>query len=282
MRKREIPEHAAIPQSDFGIYAKTLCAGTPDRVVDYVHRDNYCVFGFIESGRCRVNVDFNEMELRGGELFCVMPRQVHFAADAGDARASLLLVDEALIAPSVGRLLAEYALMPAPLRAAEGQCRELKSLFSMILGRVEEAGDGLSKSLLQHLACAVVGMIAGIVAKREPCWAVNGRHLEIVLALRALLAAQERISRDISGYAERLCLSATYLNEAVRSVTGMSAGRYVQHEIVLQAKRMLVYTPLSVKQIAERLGMDDPAGFTRMFTRAAAMSPTAFRRKYLE
>lgn len=61
----------------------------------------------------------------------------------------------------------------------------------------------------------------------------------------------------------------------------MSTSDYIKNEAVLLAKRMLVHTDLSVREIADRLGIDDYAYFTRLFTRTAGVTPTAFRLRYL-
>ena len=73
-----------------------------------------------------------------------------------------------------------------------------------------------------------------------------------------------------------------YLNEAVKEVTGTSATLYIRNELILQAKRLLVYTGLAVKEVSDRLGIDDYAYFTRMFTQTTGISPTTFRQKNLE
>jgi YesN/AraC family two-component response regulator len=75
-------------------------------------------------------------------------------------------------------------------------------------------------------------------------------------------------------------LSSYYLNEAIKKTTGLSVGDYIRNEIVLQAKRLLFYTNLSVKEIASSLGYDDYAYFTRLFTKSAGVSPTQFKAHY--
>ena len=45
---------------------------------------------------------------------------------------------------------------------------------------------------------------------------------------------------------------------------------------------MLLYTSLNIKEIAINLGFDDYAYFTRLFTKVTGLSPTSYRKKYLE
>ena len=51
----------------------------------------------------------------------------------------------------------------------------------------------------------------------------------------------------------------------------------VHARIVLEAKRQLRYTSVAVSEIAYALGFDDPAYFTRFFSRRTGLSPRAFR-----
>ena len=79
-------------------------------------------------------------------------------------------------------------------------------------------------------------------------------------------------------YAGRLNISTVYLNEIANSVTGQSASEYIKNEIVLLAKRELYYTSDSIKEISSRLGFDDNAYFSRLFTETVGVSPNIFRK----
>lgn len=50
---------------------------------------------------------------------------------------------------------------------------------------------------------------------------------------------------------------------------------------MLEAKRLLVHTAMSAKEIAYELGYEDPAYFSRLFQIKSGESPSAFRTKYL-
>ena len=49
--------------------------------------------------------------------------------------------------------------------------------------------------------------------------------------------------------------------------------------IILEAKRQLIYSDDSVKEIAFDLGFNDPAYFTRFFTKATTFSPLNFKKQ---
>ena len=53
-----IPTHKAVQQSDFGIFAKEVSPFSPNRTINYVHRDDYYILGVVKSGTCHVSIDF--------------------------------------------------------------------------------------------------------------------------------------------------------------------------------------------------------------------------------
>jgi AraC family transcriptional activator of pobA len=77
-----------------------------------------------------------------------------------------------------------------------------------------------------------------------------------------------------------LHVSPAYLNECVKTTTGHSVSYWIQQQIILEAKRLLGYSDLSIKEIASGLGYDDYAYFTRLFTKAGGCTPARFRKKY--
>ncbi len=80
-----------------------------------------------------------------------------------------------------------------------------------------------------------------------------------------------------SEYAEKLNISRGYLTEAVREVTGKPAQHWIHQEILIEAKRLLAFTHLTIKQIAYELGYDDHTYFSRLFSKLEDESPSEFR-----
>lgn len=278
----DIPIHKVLRQSDFGIYAKKVSPFLPKQPVSYAHRDDYYIFGIVDSGTCCVNIDFKDYCLSESEIICTQPGQVHRIADTGNATAFLLFIDGVFIDGLTRQILAEYSLSLAPFKMNDIQYSELQQLFAMILRRIDEGERNELKQILQSLSCAAVGIITDVIQKAIRQQPKNKRHIEIILAFKELLSKEKQISRSISYYAELLHLSPVYLNEVIKDIAGVSVGKYIQNELILRAKRMLVYTSRTIKEISLDLGIDNYAYFTRLFTKATGVSPTLYRKKYLE
>jgi AraC family transcriptional activator of pobA len=80
--------------------------------------------------------------------------------------------------------------------------------------------------------------------------------------------------------AERLHLSASYLSDMLRSLTGQNAQQHIHHQLVEKAKEKLSTSSLSVSEIAYQLGFDYPQSFSRLFKTKTNLSPLAFRQSF--
>jgi AraC family transcriptional activator of pobA len=280
--KKNIPLHQAVRQTTGGVFIKEVSPAANIPPVTYAHRDDYYIFGMIRKGTCRISIDFCEREAYADEIICVRPGQVHQILESGDAQAFLLFVDSALVDTDSACILSEYALFPFSFQPDAVIRQEFLQLFDMIRRHQDiSVSPVISSAVVRNLAGALVGIVTSALQVQMSGSRHSRRQVEIMLAFQNLLAGSATLNRDISYYAGCLHLSAVYLNEVVRKLTGVSVGRYLQNELMLRARRMLIYTTLTVKEIGQKLGVEDPSYFTRMFVRSVGMSPTAFRRKYL-
>ena len=84
---------------------------------------------------------------------------------------------------------------------------------------------------------------------------------------------------SVTEYAERLGISPKSLTKHFQKIRAQKPSDFIKNRIILEAKRKLVYTDFSVKEIAFDLGFNDPAYFTRFFTKATDSSPLQFKKE---
>lgn len=92
-----------------------------------------------------------------------------------------------------------------------------------------------------------------------------------------LIERHYRQHLPLDHYAKQLGISTPHLNAICRQSAQRSALQLVHERLLLEAKRNLIYTAMSVTDIANSLGFSEPAYFTRFFKRATALSPQQFR-----
>lgn len=93
-----------------------------------------------------------------------------------------------------------------------------------------------------------------------------------------VLTQHFREHRDVGFYAEKACLSTKHFSAVVKKETGHTAAYWIHRHVIVEAKMLLhVRRDLSVQAIADMLGFEEQAAFSRYFRRETGMSPTEFR-----
>jgi AraC family transcriptional activator of pobA len=100
------------------------------------------------------------------------------------------------------------------------------------------------------------------------------RHVE---RFRDMVDVDFRARRPLDDYARRLGVTPTHLRRLCRARLGATPLAVLNRRIVLEAKRLLAFSSLGVKEIAEQVGFADPAYFSRFFQRETGLTPSAFR-----
>lgn len=85
---------------------------------------------------------------------------------------------------------------------------------------------------------------------------------------------------SVTDYAERLGVSPKSITKHFQKIGTQKPSDFIKNRIILEAKRKLIYSDASVKEIAFDLGFNDPAYFTRFFTKATSFSPLNFKKQH--
>ncbi|WP_306619403.1 helix-turn-helix domain-containing protein [Chryseobacterium ginsenosidimutans] len=100
---------------------------------------------------------------------------------------------------------------------------------------------------------------------------------EIVENFSTLVDQHYKNLKTTSKYAEKLNLTANYLNVLVKEKLDMSASQVIKNRVILEAERLLLHSTLSVTEISYELGFDDNSHFGKYFKSATKYSPNQYR-----
>lgn len=279
----KIPLHKIAEVADGKIaFSRHTSEGRNMPGVDYAHRDDYYIFISVESGRAKVLIDFEEHEITENEIFCILPGQVHSPIDKTPTiEGSFLAVDSLLVRNEYKETFEQLYLKRNKIKLSQDTTTDLKHTFSIINRRLKSNEQLAEQHILYDFISSYIGIFAEAYQK-EQAIPTNNQPAIIVFRYKSLLCENYKTLKRPSQYAEKLNITSAYLNECVKKITGLTASDWIQNEISLQAKRLLFYTNLNIKEIALQLGYEDWAYFTRLFTKTAKLSPTQFRKEYLK
>ena len=103
------------------------------------------------------------------------------------------------------------------------------------------------------------------------------RQAALVARLRERIDQRFRLREPVSAHARALGVSLTALRQACARVANSSPAQMLDDRALLEARRMLLYSQLSVTDIAYAVGFEDPAYFSRFFTRHVGQPPRSWR-----
>jgi AraC-like DNA-binding protein len=84
-------------------------------------------------------------------------------------------------------------------------------------------------------------------------------------------------TRRVEDYARSLGYSPRTLSRATIAATGLGAKEFIDHRVILEAKRLLAHSDRSAARIADHLGFADAANFAKYFHQRTGTTPIAFR-----
>ena len=122
----------------------------------------------------------------------------------------------------------------------------------------------------------------------DKCYRYFGKHKieggtrqdEIFKSFVSLVHEHCASQREVSFYADKLCISTKYLTGICKAVTGDSAKKIIDDFAILEIKVLLQSTELTVQEIADRLVFHDQSYLGRYFKRHEGMSPKEYQSKY--
>lgn len=229
----------------------------------------------VARGGGQVTIEGHHHRLRPGDLVNLPTGQVHgFSFRPGTDGFVVTFVSEFLdqaLVPSEG--LARVLVKPGMLRSTPRMRKVVTDIF------VEYGARHYARAhILRALSATLLGHVARAFAAERGA-AAPARGADLVKRFEDLLDAHFLEHWPVARYAEALNVTPTHLTRVARETYGCPATHMIRDRMVREARRHLVYTNLSISQVAYALRFDDPAYFTRTFTQATGQSPRAFRRR---
>ena len=248
------------------------------------HRhDDFIQIHFIECGEFELQLDGDFIAAAGPAVFLTPPATPHAFTLSPEARGHVLTVRQSLlwrVAQSDDMMPSPLALMPfcSVLSGLGGtrQRRELSLYFTLLQREFTQDGIGC-KSAREALAQLILTMALRI---GQSAAAPRGEPPGDLRTYRRYLQLVDRnVSRHlpIVWYARELNVTEDKLHQVCRACAGRPPKVILRDRVLHEARRQLVFSAASVKEVAAWLGFKDVAYFCRLFKRVTGQTPSEYR-----
>jgi AraC family transcriptional activator of pobA len=250
--------------------------------VRQAHRHDYFLMGLVIAGRGRLTADFGDYAIRPPMLFQFGPGVVHGWRPTELPRGYMMNFERTFLGEDA-RDQAEVTEAPAfclhsgprvlPLNA--GQRSIFEPLARAMQREHESRGKEHAAALRSYLRIWLIEANRIAESQRPERW--NDRGTELVNRFLCLVGDNFRTLSAVSEYAARLRVTSSHLNETVRRTMQKTAGQVIRGRLLLEAKRLLRHSDLSVSEVAYHLKFEDPSYFARFFRKLTGQPPAEFR-----
>ncbi len=271
--------HTLHPMSSFGVVSGlanqiriTRLEGRLNPAVPFPHKHNFYHVVIIVKGKGWHEIDFKRHDVKPGACFFMKPAQVHSWSMKKET-SGIVVEFENL------PMLLNEGLNPEGIHdyfLPSGKEREgiLNLAKSMLLEYEEEKKD--FESMLRFNLAALIVMFFRLETKKV---VTINRISKFREDFNELIEKNYRTHHEVSFYAKTLGVTTKALTAKVNRAMGKSVRELVQERCILESKRLLAYSDLSVSEISQELGFVDPNYFTRFFKLKTKMNPGKFRQK---
>lgn len=243
-------------------------------------------------GRLRYGQGYYDFD--GGGLLFAAPNQVignHNEAGAATGTCSLytlLVHPDFLLNHPLARTIKQYGFFSysanEALHLSDEEKSTIISIFQMIEGELDSRIDDHS----QNVVIAQLELLLNYANRfyRRQFITRKVADNEVLHKFEELLdryfqnESSNHGTPSVHSLAEQLNMSASYLSDMLRVVTGKSAQQHIHDKLIDKAKEMLTTTNLSVSEVAYALGFEYSQSFSKLFKNKTKVSPLEFKQSF--
>lgn len=250
------------------------------------HRKDYYFFFLVKKGDSHHWVDFLRYQVQPHHIYFTLPHQVHLKEKATPTEGLLIAFTEEFLT-----LCNDDTLKQLPILQNKANkhyialTAEEETFFDVLFRQIHtefKAEQSFKTDALRAYVKLFLVHLSRIYSHHFAAEENIDRGNTVFAKLNQLLDANINRWHQPADYADALNITVGHLNAVVKLQAGKTITELVQERFILEAKRTLFHTSLSVKEAAYMLGFEDAAYFNRIFKKLAGITPLEFRKQNRE
>lgn len=237
-------------------------------------------------GEARININTRSFVVGKNMALMLMPSSIYKVECSDNARGFVFAVSTSLLHFDMNISLG--SVVPIGLQMYNNPCFTITETDGRILGKYIDLVYSLLKygkydinvmrGQLSSLFFFMNSIMEKYVNERQlNSNSCDNRNSRLMSDFIKLLTENFRTEHRIAFYADKLCLTPKYFSSLIKQTSGKSASDWIDGIIISEAKLLLLYSDLSVQQIAYQLSFPTASFFGTYFKRHTGMTPGDFR-----
>jgi AraC family transcriptional regulator, transcriptional activator of pobA len=244
--------------------------------IEKPHKHDFFLFFLIEKGSGTHSIDFVDYPVSDRQVHVLFPNQIH-KWDLGTHTAGY----QFMISKRVFETYSTSLQFSFLLYQHSPIIQLAPAAFQNLWQEFQALRHELSQRPVHWDIVYSRGKLISQLVNREAENKIDSSSIyhsnPILFRYHSLIDYYFREEKTVTFYAEKLHISANYLNILCKKNLHVKALYLIQNRITLEAKRLLHASQKSIKEIAFELGFNDMAYFSNFFKRQTGISPREFK-----
>ena len=235
----------------------------------------------ITNGRARVLINLIEYIFRPNYISLIAPGSIiQIIETSQDFDAHMMAIEHNFLPVSgkeefFAHFLQRKKNLLLPLTTTEQV--QIENFITVMCDVVQE--PVFRKEVIQHLLAGLLYNIEYIAKNKGQSESSPLTHQnDIFQRFISLVNTYSKTERNVSFYADKLCLTPRYLNTVIRQASQQTVMDWINQSIILEAKVLLKHSNRLVYQISDELNFPNPSFFSKFFKRMTGMTPQEYQK----
>lgn len=163
---------------------------------------------------------------------------------------------------------------------SETQSVDIQNIIQEIKSEMNKE-DANTEEMLRILLKLII-LKSTRIWKEQHQLSENTQHADVQFLRKfsKLVEQHYKTHHTVADYAELLFVTPKNLSKKIGLISKSTPNDIIKDRIILESKRLLAHTKMTVKEIAYSLNYEDDAYFIRFFTKNTGLSPVSFRKQF--
>ena len=256
-----------------------------------VRFDGFIIF-YLKKGHFTIDVNLNSYELRENSLMIQVPGNIikvtKFNEERlGDAEMIFVLISKEFMSGIRFDFLKVFQdsirMWNNPCITLTDETLSLSEDYFLLAKKILTSAKSNKQEIIRSLLTSFIYVTMDLWQEQIS----HGRSVENRSSARvnqvferfiSLVTEYHTTERGMAFYADKLCLTPKYLSKLVKQATGRSAPEWIDDYVILEAKNMLKYSDMAIKEIVYALHFPNQSVFYKFFKAHTGQTPTEYRR----
>ncbi len=240
----------------------------------------YQIIWFLNGGEYHT-VDFKKYPVNENMVLFVTKDQVHFFDDNLEVKGWLIHFNESFFMHSDVDIFLKYNIFNEVQNSCysiDGETSKVaKSHIELILKELQDRNRFGYEDVIRYLLKSFLINLERVHRKSDNKVRLNSAYELQFFKFKELLERHYTRNLTVKGYADRLNISSKTLVSITKKISDKSPSQLISERLVLEAKRLLKFTPMQISEVAFKLGFEDVSYFVKYFKRNMGVSPGHYR-----